>query len=203
MIQIFLEAKTPDAMLIIERAARTCHASIANSGTNPYFIQALLKLGHLSILEHVSVSFRVLGVSRALSHQLVRHRHLSFSQESQRHVEPKFYYVIPKSIEKDKKTKEIYKDCLKEIQAAYIHLIKLGVPKEDARFLLPNAIETKLYVTGNLRAWLEFFKQRLDKSAQWEIRDLSKALWLWLSHEYPDIFNKIVLGNIPVRDYDV
>lgn len=142
--------------------------------------------GHTSPIEHCLYTWRVSGISRACSHQLVRHRIASYSQRSQRYVsEKEFEYVTPKSL--DGKTvvddfnsstdaSEIYEDLMYHIQWVYKELVKAGVPKEDARMVLPNACTTSLVISMNPRSFRNFLKLRLDTHAQWEIRELTKAM---------------------------
>ena len=133
---------------------------------------------HLSVFEHASFTFGVDGLSRAASHQLVRHRIASFSQQSQRYVsfEEGFEAVTPASIGVDKESKAVFERLLEASRQAYAELVRLGVKKEDARFVLPNAATTRLVFTMNARELLHFFSLRLCVRAQWEIRELAKAM---------------------------
>ncbi|NLO89164.1 MAG: FAD-dependent thymidylate synthase, partial [Clostridia bacterium] len=139
-------------------------------------LKKLLKMGHLSPFEHVSFTFAVEGVSRALTHQLVRHRIASYSQRSQRYVSEKnFEYIIPHSILKNEKALKTYRGIMEKIRDAYRELEGL-VPKEDARYVLPNACETKIVYTFNARSLLNFFRLRCCERAQWEIRELAHRM---------------------------
>ena len=135
---------------------------------------AAIASGHYSILEHVTLTFYVEGVSRALTHQLVRHRLASYAEQSQRYTKinmEKDWYIIPESINSPV-LKQIYKDMMSSIEQTYIKLLDMGVPKEDARMILPNATKTKIIITLNLRTLTEIANKRLCYKAQKEIRKL-------------------------------
>jgi thymidylate synthase (FAD) len=132
---------------------------------------------HDSPIEHALYTWRISGVSRALSHQLVRHRIASYSQRSQRYCnEKQFEYVTPSSITDKEDCLLVYDNFMRLAQRTYDYLHKHGVLKEDARFILPNACATSLIVSMNPRAFRNFLKLRLDTHAQWEIRALAKLL---------------------------
>lgn len=142
------------------------------------FLQKLINNGHLSPVEHISFTFGIEGISRSLSHQLVRHRiGASYSQQSQRFVEAKqFNYIIPDSFIYSEELpfgKAWFAEKMSIIQSWYNEAIKTGIPKEEARALLPNACETKLMLTMNARELLHFFKVRTCNKAQTEIRELA------------------------------
>lgn len=153
------------------------------------FIEKIIKFGHLSVIEHSSFTFAIEGISRVTSHQLVRHRLASFSQQSQRYVKKKdFEYIIPPTIKKKKKLKAVFEKGIKDINDAYIKLLDSGIPAEDARFLLPNACETKIIVTMNARELLHFFKLRCDQTSQWEIREMANLMLKEVRKIAPVIF---------------
>jgi thymidylate synthase (FAD) len=128
-------------------------------------------------LEHATFTFGIEGISRACSHQLVRHRIASYSQQSQRYVNAKtFNYIIPESIKRDKELKKKFEAFIKNSAETYATLSNAGIRDEDARFVLPNACETKIVVTMNARALLNFFKERICMRAQWEIRALAEKM---------------------------
>ena len=164
------------------------------------FVEKLVKIGHMTPIEHASFTFAIEGISRACSHQLVRHRLASYSQQSQRYVseESGFDYIIPPAIKEDKELKQAFVTFMKEAQKAYntmvIKLNKKGITGEsanqDARFLLPNAAETKLMVTMNARELLHFFRQRCCNRAQWEIRIMSEKMLKLVKKAAPTIFQK-------------
>jgi thymidylate synthase (FAD) len=152
-------------------------------------LEQVLKLGHTSVIEHASFTFAISDVSRSLTHQLVRHRIASFSQQSQRYVnlnEPN--YVIPPSIGKNKKTKKAYEETMGIIWAHYNKLLELKIPAEDARYLLPNGTCTNIIVTMNARSLLNFFELRCCLHAQWEIRLLANKMLQEVKKVAPIIF---------------
>lgn len=137
------------------------------------FIEHLISMGHGSPFEHCGFVFAIEGVSRALSHQLVRHRHSHYSQQSQRYCfMGKFEYVTPPTIDKNHDAVKVFKDIMDRDQEAYDKLIEMGVPKEDARFVLPNACATRLIYSANLREIWNTAKLRCCNHAQWEIRQM-------------------------------
>lgn len=177
-----VEGQEPEKL--VEAAGRICHRSEdkVTEKSHVGFIEKLKGWGHLSPLEHISFTFLVAGISRACSHQLVRHRLASYSQQSQRYVsESNFDYVTPPSIDNDEKRK-IFHDTMDILRQQYQRLVALGVKKEDARYVLPNACATSLVVTMNARELLHFFQLRLHPSAQWEIREMAGKM-LALAHE--------------------
>lgn len=190
---------------IVEYSARICHKSTDKMWTNPNFITHLIKLGHWGILEHAHAGFEISEVSRALSHQLVRHRLFSYCQQSQRHVKclDTLEKVIPPSIAANPLAQETYEQAMKSCHASYLELLNMGVPPEDARYVFPNAIHTTLMASGNFRAWLEYFRQRLDKPAQWEIKVMSKAIWQELTILAPKVFTRANLELIIPRDFSI
>jgi len=172
---------TTDPELLIEKAARICYDSFGKMSppeSTVRIIDHLLKSGHESCLEHASVTYRVGGVSRALTHQLVRHRLASYSQRSQRYVketEPSF--VTPPSCDGLSIANSIFEETMINAWRAYNDLLKLGVKGEDARFVLPNACCSEIIITMNFRELRHFFKLRTSKHAQWEIRNMAKEMW--------------------------
>ena len=152
-------------------------------------IRQIISSGHTSTIEHATFSFAIEGVSRALTHQLVRHRLASYSQKSQRYVsEGGFEYILPPKIAAIPEAKKLYLAELQKIQEDYNKLIELGIPAEDARMLLPNACETKIVVTMNARALFNFFEERLCNRAQWEIRIMAGMMLKELRKVAPLIF---------------
>ena len=212
-LKVILLNHTKDPEGLIAHAAKLCYSPSSveqlkdkiEKSDNRKFIEKLLKLGHLSPLEHVSFNFGVEGISRACSHQLVRHRIASYSQQSQRYVgehseknkdsvEQIFGFVIPPSIEAAGKS-EWFVEKMREIQKWYDELVEaLGdsgeKANEDARFILPNAAETKIIITMNARELLHFFSVRCCNRAQWEIRDLATEMLRLARDILPGIFSK-------------
>jgi len=152
-------------------------------------LKHVMKLGHTSVIEHTSFTFAISDVSRSLTHQLVRHRIASYAQQSQRYVnltEPK--YVTPPKIAKDNKMKIAYKLTMEKIWMQYNKLLDLGIPAEDARYVLPNATCTNIIVTMNARSLLNFFELRCCLHAQWEIRALANKMLKEVKKVAPTIF---------------
>ncbi|MEW5693642.1 MAG: FAD-dependent thymidylate synthase [Candidatus Hydrogenedentota bacterium] len=185
---------TPDPEITVVTAARTCYKSESDSKDHKLghrdakLLKNLIKKGHHSILEHISFTFRISGVSRALTHQLVRHRIASYSQKSQRYVrEDGFEYITPDTI-KTSKYHRRYEALMKEIDNFYNEMINDKIPAEDARYILPNACCSEIVVTMNARAWLHFLELREENNAQWEIRKLAKQIHLKLQNIAPTIF---------------
>ena len=176
---------TPDPERAIATAARLCYAPVGASELMETMseerqhsvLKTIMASGHFSTLEHASYTFAIDGVSRAMTHQLVRHRLASFNQQSQRYVtfkeEPDF--IVPSTVV-DAGAQEAFDAAAKAAFAAYDALVKAGVPAEDARYLLPNACETKIVVTMNIRELLHFFSVRCCNRAQWEIRGVADAM---------------------------
>jgi thymidylate synthase (FAD) len=168
--------KNPDK--ICAAAAQSCYS---DKGASELFdtttddkakkmIKKVVDMGHLSVVEHAYFTFSIEGVSRSLTHQLVRHRIASYSQQSQRYVSmEKAEYVLPPSIAGDADSKKLYKKVMDDTWKAYNELAK-KVPKEDARYVLPNACDTNITVTMNARELWHFFSLRCCRRAQWEIR---------------------------------
>lgn len=180
---------TPEVLL--EEAGRACYRS-EGRGDPGRFLRARIREGHESIIEHASVTFDITGISRACSHQLVRHRIASYSQESQRYVDmsaPEF--VIPPSVAQDPEAEAVWDEILAQVGDAYRRLRTLGVRKEDARFLLPNATATRIIVTMNFRALRHFFRVRCEKAAQWEIRALAREMLRQVYGLAPAVFQDL------------
>lgn len=153
-------------------------------------IRRVTAYGHGSVIEHASFTFSIEGVSRAMTHQLVRHRIASYTQQSQRYVEYNTLesYVTPPSIEKDKKVKTSYEQTLTKISETYQNLLKMGIPKEDARFILPNAAKTNIIVTMNARELRHFFNLRCCQRAQWEIKQTATEMLKLAKKATPALF---------------
>jgi thymidylate synthase (FAD) len=197
---------TPNPEKIIEEAGRTAHESFDRLTPDSHvkFIRMLLKLGHESVLEHAVASFRISGVSRSLTHQLVRHRIASYTQKSQRYVnESNFDYVIPYTILANNEALIIYKDFMERTRDVYKKLINLGIPKEDARFVLPNATKTEIVLTANFRELRHMIKLRGSKEAQWEIRNVFIEILKILKEYAPTVFEDFVIEKDYIRIRDV
>ncbi len=216
-LKVILLCYTPGPEETVAMAAKLCysHSDIESlkekieTKDQKAFVEKLVKMGHMSPIEHPSFTFAIEGISRACSHQLVRHRLASYSQQSQRYVSDlrpqtsdirhqTFDYIIPPSIKEDAEAKKAFEKFIMEAQKAYDILIEKlnnkGVSGEsanqDARFVLPNAAETKIMVTMNARELLHFFRQRCCNRAQWEIRQMSEEMLKLVKKVAPTIFYK-------------
>lgn len=197
-MRVELLTYTPNMEKIIYSAGRQCYSDDnaidlykkADESKIGKFIQARIKEGHDSILEHGVFTFSIEGVSRSLLAQLTRHRIASYSVSSQRYNElDNFAYVIPDSIINNQLALEIFLDAMDFCQEWYNQLIEIGIPKEDARYVIPNACETKLIMTINCRSLRNFFKLRLDIHAQLEIRQLANKMLKLVKQIAPNVFN--------------
>lgn len=216
-LKVILLRFTPNPEETVAMAAKLCYSPSdigalkdrIEAKDQKAFVERLVKMGHMSPIEHPSFTFAIEGISRACSHQLVRHRLASYSQQSQRYVSELrtqnselktqiFDYVIPPSIKGDSEAKELFERFMLEAQKAYDILIEKlnnkGISGEsanqDARFVLPNAAETKIMVTMNARELLYFFRQRCCNRAQWEIRHMAEKMLNLVKETAPTIFHK-------------
>lgn len=196
-VSVYLLSYTPNPELVVATAMRQSRYPGGVKDLNlseddiVRLINLALRLGHFSVFEHISFTFAIEGISRACSHQFVRHRFFSFTQQSQRYVklnEPVF--IIPQSVKENPEALKIFEEALEFIKEAYQKLLSLKIPEEDARFILPNATETKIVATANARELMHFFKLRLDVHAQWEIRELASEMFKIVSSIAPHIFNE-------------
>ena len=202
-MKITLLSETFNGMELISAAGYMCYTDdtvegiikrVENSSKEAIegYIKNLLDKKHYSVLEHVSFSFGIEGISRACSHQLVRHRIASYSQRSQRYVsEKQFKYVTPETFDNMTAGTLWFENKMKTIQKWYNEAIKAGVPKEDARYLLPNACETSLIMTMNIRELLHFFTVRCCNRAQLEIKNMAIEMLKILKTKYPVIFENV------------
>lgn len=207
-LKVILLRHTPEPEETVAMAAKLCYSpaditslkSRIEAKDQKSFVDRLVKMGHMTPIEHPSFTFAIEGISRACSHQLVRHRIASYSQQSQRYVseEAGFDYVIPPVIKEDKELKRSFVTFMKEAQNTYNNMVKKlnekGIKGEsanqDARFVLPNAAETKIMVTMNARELLHFFRQRCCNRAQWEIRRMAGEMLGLVKKMAPTIFQK-------------
>ena len=221
-MKVKLLSYTPEPEKLVATAAKLCYSSsdiesLRDGLTEDKisdFIDMLASIGHESVMEHVCFTFGVEGISRACSHQLVRHRIASYSQKSQRYVnENGFEFITPPAIEEVPEAKEEYDRVISEITESYEKLVKLLTDKhieeftaqgldektarskasklanEDARFILPNACETKIVVTMNARSLFNFFRHRCCNRAQWEIRAVANDMLRLCLEVAPHIFS--------------
>lgn len=196
-----LLSSTPNPESNIARCARICYDSTPKDlEAERKFIRGLVKSGHTSTIEHASASFLIKDVSRALTHELVRHRLFSFSQRSQRYVnESKPNFVVPDVLLDDNRAnpkmenaKDFYYTVMDFAWKAYRQLInEYGLKPEDARFVLPNACCTTISVSGNFREWRNFLILRLSPRAQWEIRKLANIILDKLIELAPSVFEDL------------
>ncbi len=208
-LRVILLSHSPHPERAVATAARNCYSprdieSIDENWTDEDVAKMVSRVrdaGHLSTFEHTMFTFGVSGVSRALTHQLVRHRHMSYEQKSQRYIKVKgqFDYVTPPSITARPDVKAKYDRLMGEIAAFYQEALAAGTPAEDARFALPNAAETQIVVTANARALLDFFTLRTCNNAQWEIRELAFAMLRLAKRAAPNLF--VRAGATCVRGY--
>ena len=173
-MNITLIQQTPNPIETIAQIASICYDSDPKDPMK--LVKHLYRNGHHSCFEHIYFTFKIEGISRACSHQLVRHRMCSFTQRSQRYCsEDGFNIVLPKSIAMIDE-KGAYFDLMDHIEGHYHELQALGVPNEDARMVLPNACATELYLSCNLRELIHIANERLCTRAQWEIRELVQKM---------------------------
>jgi thymidylate synthase (FAD) len=188
-MQVTLIDHTQNPEEVIAKCAAICYDSDTSPEANQRRIKHLLKLKHLATLRFSYASFLVDGISRACSHQLVRHPHLSYLQESQRYVDSSnATFVYPPNATKEQ-LEALYCSYSKSLDA-YDTMRESGMRKEDARLVLPNATCTRLYVTGNFQAWMDYLKNRTDKAAQWEIREVATIIGQKLAEIAPTIFEE-------------
>ena len=198
-MQVKLLRYTPEPEKTVAMSARLCYSPIGAAQLEEKItdeqaaklVRKLVEMGHFSTLEHVSFTFAIEGVSRVLTHQLVRHRIASYSQQSQRYVkEHDFETILPLSIAARPAEREKFEKLMGEIRNLYTEWTEMGIPAEDARYILPNAAETKIVVTMNVRSLYNFFSLRCCTRAQWEIRALAEKMLAEVKEVAPVLFEK-------------
>lgn len=222
-MRVELLAYTPNPDYIVAMSAKLCYSKVGvdtirdnlNDENVEKFITHLTSIGHESPIEHVSFTFGIDGISRTCTHQLVRHRIASYSQQSQRYVKlEQFEYIIPPQIENNERAKKIYIKSMEDSQKAYDnivnelldenikHFLSEGYSEkqaksmaekksiEDARYVFPNACETKIVVTMNARTLMNFFEHRLCERAQWEIKEMAYLMLEEVKKIAPNLFKK-------------
>lgn len=198
-MKVKLICHTPEPERAVAMSARLCYSPVGaeklvdkmSTEQIEKLVTKIIDMGHSSTLEHASFTFAIEGVSRVLTHQLVRHRIASYSQQSQRYVsEHDFEYILPPTVEANPIAKEKFVKLMDNIRETYNELVDLGVHKEDARYCLANATETKIVVTMNARALLNFFELRCCMRAQWEIRRMAELMLAEVSKVAPLLFKK-------------
>ena len=225
MLKVKIIAHTPEPDKVVAQAGKLCYSAVGVDEITQKlteeeiarYVNMLASIHHESPLEHVSFTFAIEGVSRVLTHQLVRHRLASYSQQSQRYVKlEQFEYIIPPAIEKNEKAKALFIETMEKDQEAYNQIVDelindkirefkkihdrdltkkeySAIEKqaiEDARYVFPNACETKIAVTMNARSLLHFFNVRCCNRAQWEIREMATEMLKECKKIAPALFKK-------------
>jgi thymidylate synthase (FAD) len=192
--EVILMSITPNGEDVIERACRTCYLSFHRydpPASTEELIKKVIRKGHHSVLEHASATFRIKGGSRVFTHEMVRHRLMSPSQESQRYVHygsrKPFVVVLPDSI-KQKGYEERYFEIAGECYSLYQKMVDANVPKEDARYILPGGITSEIVVTANFRELRHIFSIRTVERAHWEIRKICLEMLRIMKKEAPIVF---------------
>lgn len=196
VLTVDMLAITPQPEDVIEQAGRTCYLSFEKIGAknSSDFIQRLIKMGHDSPLEHAYATFRIRNCSRAMTHQLVRHRLMAVSQQSQRYVsEDAFDYVVPEAMSDE--FADDYHNDMAMIQQMYKKWRERGLKREDARFVLPNACTSEIVVSANFREWRHIINLRTSKKAQWEIRNATMMILAKLREKAPACFSDIIIAD--------
>lgn len=229
MSKVKLLRYTQEGEKLIASAAKLCYSPVGideiekdlEDKNVDSFLDMLMKLNHESPIEHISFTFGAEGVSRTLTHQLVRHRIGSYSQQSQRYVKlEQFEYIIPPNIEEDERAKALFLKAMEEDQKYYNDISDILFEKhlktyleegksmkeakrdaskkaiEDARYVFPNACETKIVFTMNARSLINFFRLRTCNRAQWEIRNLAIDMLKEVKRVYPSLFKNVGPGCI-------
>lgn len=202
------ETDAEGGQALVEFAGRACYQSWAKpnprTATNAGYLSHIIDVGHFSVLEHASVSFYITGISRSCTHELIRHRHFSYSQLSQRYVpENEAHVVVPPALEDDPELQQIllaaadasraaYQELLTRLEAKFADqpnaVLRRKQARQAARAVLPNDTETRIVVTGNYRAWRHFIAMRASEHADVEIRRLAIACLRQLSDIAPSVF---------------
>lgn len=194
-IEVLTKTPYEDAVRLVEEAGRTCYKSESKGTVEgaEKFIRGIIKRGHESVIEHFTITVRVI-TDRGTTHQIVRHRLASYSQESTRYCnysKDKFgneITVIKPNFDEDSLNYKNWKSCCEDSEIAYLHLLGDGATPEQARAVLPTCLKTELVMTMNVREWRHFLKMRLDKAAQKEIRDLAQMILEQFKEKYPVFF---------------
>jgi thymidylate synthase (FAD) len=167
-------------------------------------IKRVTGYGHMSVIEHASFTFSIEDVSRAMTHQLVRHRLASYTQQSQRYVKYDTLksYVTPPTIANNPDAQKIFEEALEHVSNVYNKLLEMGIPKEDARYILPNAAKTNIVVTMNARELRHFFNLRCCARSQWELREVAIEMLRQVKRVAPSLFENagptcVELGYCP------
>jgi thymidylate synthase (FAD) len=193
-VKVELMAITPNAEDVIERACRTCYLSFHRyhpPSSTEELIKKVIRKGHHSVLEHAVATFRIKGGSRVFTHELVRHRLMSPSQESQRYVEygktKQFEFVLPPTVQKTEFVGR-FEELATSAYELYQEMVKANVPKEDARYILPNATTSEIVISANFREFRHIFEIRCVERAHWEIREICLKILKIMKKEAPFAF---------------
>ena len=201
---------------LVEFAGRACYQSWSKpnpkTATNAGYLRHIIDVGHFSVLEHASVSFYITGISRSCTHELIRHRHFSYSQLSQRYVpEKESQVVVPPGMEDDAELQQIlaqaadasrasYTELLSRLEAKFADqpnaILRRKQARQAARAVLPNATETRIVVTGNYRAWRHFVAMRASEAADVEIRALAIECLRELKKVSGNVFEDFVISTL-------
>ncbi len=214
-MEVLLLNHTRDADRTVAVAARLCYSKHAVKELREELtrerierlIAGILRSGHHSVLEHASFTFGIEGISRVTTHQLVRHRLASYSQQSQRYtrMDRQSAFIVPESIREDPEMDARFTELSKKALALYLDMLESGIPAEDARYILPNAANTRIIVTMNARELLHFFRLRTCLRAQWEIRGMAAEMLRLARPAAPVIFRKAgpacISGPCPEGDF--
>lgn len=193
MTKVELLRVTQDPEELIERIGRKCYNSEYKGGEEGRrFIRTLIKNGHFSVIEHAYATVCFSGISRAMSHQLVRHRLTAVTQASQRYIDQSgFRPVPPPSIQVNAAAFKVFEDSMSRADAEYKSLRSLGIPKEDARYVLPNACDTTVVMSADFHEWRHIFEMRCERHAQWEIRECVGLALRQLNEVAPSVFGDL------------
>ena len=190
-----------EAMKLIERAGRVCYKSEGRitDDSAQQFIKGILNRGHESVIEHISITVRVI-CDRGVTHEIVRHRIASYSQESTRYcnyTQDKFSNEItvisPSFWEKDSKIYKIWEEGMKACEEAYFALIDAGAKPQEARTVLPNSLKTEIVMTMNFREWRHFFKLRCSSAAHPQMQQVANMIFKQFKEKYPMFVDDIVI----------
>jgi thymidylate synthase (FAD) len=204
--EVYVETDTPyDAMLLhIENAGRTCYQSVNTNGDHESFIKRIIKSGHESVLEHQTITVRVI-CDRGVTHEIVRHRLAAYSQESTRYcnysqdkfsnsikvinIASGFDYNLTDPT--DRKKYDLWKDAMMTAEKIYFEMLRLGATPQEARSVLPNSLKTELVMTMNIREWRHFFKMRCAHDAHPQMREVANMIYDEFIKRYPVFFMDI------------
>lgn len=176
-MEVSIISATDNPIHVISLCAGTCYGKADYS---PKRVKNCFNQNHMSVFENASITFKVEGISRACSHQLVRHRLASFCQESQRYVKHSYlgedWYIMPPEFKQHLELEQFFKIQMAAAAMEYRKALEDGIRPEDARYLLPEATKTNITMTVNVRELFHFLDLRTDKAAQWEIRELAEEM---------------------------